>query len=294
MKMPEERPYRTTSRRQSARSARKTSKTGLQLIAVQSISCVVVIAIVLAFRLAGGNAFAQLRESFNRAMMDNSFVATLMSLFEKEPAGGVSSAAAVSSGESQTEGTASRPTSDSVSGPNSGGEVSAETSGTTAAVGGKDIAVQEKKALYAPEGATFAKLQANSMGRQPLPTGKVTSYFGYREDPIHGGDSFHLGVDIAAAAGTPACAMFYGVVTETGESASYGNYIKIYHGGGMEVLYAHCAEILAQKDAVIRAGEVVAKVGSTGDSTGNHLHVEVRVDGIAYDPADILPMDLYD
>ena len=88
--------------------------------------------------------------------------------------------------------------------------------------------------------------------------------------------------------------MFYGVVTETGESASYGNYIKIYHGGGMEVLYAHCAEILAQKDAVIRAGEVVAKVGSTGDSTGNHLHVEVRVDGIAYDPADILPMDLYD
>ena len=88
--------------------------------------------------------------------------------------------------------------------------------------------------------------------------------------------------------------MFFGVVIEVGKSDSLGNYLRLYHGGGMEVLYAHCSEILVQKDVVVKAGETVAKVGNTGDSTGDHLHVEVKVDGVSYDPAYILPMEKYE
>ena len=149
------------------------------------------------------------------------------------------------------------------------------------------------KALYAPDGATFAKLQVNRTAYRPIPEGHYTSWFGYREDPIQGGTGFHTGLDIGSAEGTPVAAMFYGVVRETGTDKSYGRYIKLYHGGGLEILYAHCSEILAEKDAVVRAGETVARVGSTGDSTGNHLHVSAFLNGTAYDPLPLMPEGLY-
>ena len=123
--------------------------------------------------------------------------------------------------------------------------------------------------------------------------GKITSYFGYRENPTKGGESFHKGVDIGAPAGSPVSAMYYGVVAATGSGGSYGNYVRISHGDGIEILYAHCSEILVEEGMIIRAGEIVARVGSTGDSTGNHLHIEAFVDGIAYDPLPLLPADKY-
>jgi murein DD-endopeptidase MepM/ murein hydrolase activator NlpD len=92
---------------------------------------------------------------------------------------------------------------------------------------------------------------------------------------------------------SPVAAMFFGVVTEVGTSSSYGNYIILYHGGGIEALYAHCSKILADKGTVVRAGEIVAQVGSTGSSTGLHLHVEIRVNGSAYDPLWILQRSDY-
>lgn len=88
-------------------------------------------------------------------------------------------------------------------------------------------------------------------------------------------------------------AMYFGVVSDVGQDPTYGNYIKLYHGNGIEILYAHCSEILADKQAVIRAGEVVAKVGATGDVTGSHLHVEVRVNGQTYNPVGLVPVSLY-
>lgn len=90
----------------------------------------------------------------------------------------------------------------------------------------------------------------------------------------------------------PIATMFDGRVIAVGSSSSYGNYVKIDHGGSLVVMYAHCAEILVKEGAVLRAGESVAKVGSTGNSTGNHLHVEALVDNVAYDPLYIVP-DLY-
>lgn len=276
--MPEERPYRTPQRQRASHTDNRSSSNGWKLIAVQSISCAIVLLIAFLMRMIGGDAFAQLRQSFNDAIMDNSIAATIASLFAGKDDGGDSSSPEGSQPSDGTDDTSS----------------AGETVSQTPAMGGQDIAVSERKVLYAPAGATFAPLKSNMVAAPPLPAGKVTSYFGYRENPTKGGDGFHLGVDIGAEEGTPVAAMFYGVVTAAGESSSYGNYVKISHGNGMEVMYAHCQEILVQKDAVIRAGETVAKVGSTGDSTGNHLHVEVHVGGIAYDPAGILPMDKYD
>lgn len=109
-----------------------------------------------------------------------------------------------------------------------------------------------------------------------------------------GGEGFHQGLDIAVEPGSPVAAMYFGVVREVGTGTGYGNYIRLYHGNGIEVLYAHCSQILADKGAVIRAGEIVAYSGSTGDSTGPHVHIEVTFHGIAYNPAGIVSVDYYD
>ena len=287
MKMPEER-----TRRPSRPTEKKKSSVGWQLIAVQSISCVVVILIALIFRLIGGSAFSQLRQSFNQSIMSNSILATFAALLDGPGSSGEGSDGGGTAG-STTTGSGSSPS--AAEGATTTGE-SSSTGGTTAspaAAGGSDLAVTERKAFYAPEGATFAPLTISRCAAKPLEAGKVTSYFGYRENPIQGGISFHQALDIAADAGSPIAAMYFGIIREIGENDSYGKYIKIDHGNGIEVLYAHCSEILVQKDAVIRAGETVAKVGSTGDSTGPHLHVEVRVNGVAYDPAYVVPMDEY-
>ena len=82
-------------------------------------------------------------------------------------------------------------------------------------------------------------------------------------------------------------------MSDAGVSSSYGNYVKLDHGNGLEILFAHCSQVLAEKGSVLRAGETVATVGSTGDSTGNHLHVEVRLNGVAYDPSALIPLDTY-
>ncbi|MCI9414322.1 MAG: M23 family metallopeptidase [Clostridiales bacterium] len=300
--MPDERPYRTSPRhdRENRSGTRKEprsggQRTGAQLIAVQSISCVVIILIALVMRFAGGEAFQQLRQSFNESVMDNSIMATLAALIESGTKGGDLSGGTDPSA-SGTAPTSTDPTTGETEPSATEPQATEPASGTgtaAPAMGGKDIEVNEKKVLYAPEGATFAHLRINQAAKAPLPSGKITSWFGYRENPTKEGEGFHLGLDIGADTGTSISSMFFGVVTETGESESYGNYIKISHGGGIEVMYAHCSQILAAKDAVIRAGETVARVGSTGDTTGPHLHVEIRLNGTAYDPADVVPINLY-
>lgn len=123
----------------------------------------------------------------------------------------------------------------------------------------------------------------------PLPEAfPITSGFGERIDPITGEHDFHTGTDIAAPAGTPILAAADGTVTFANGTdtwgGGYGYYIKIGHGNGMETLYAHCSAICVTPGQTIRQGEVVGFVGSTGNSTGNHLHFEMWVDGIRKDP----------
>lgn len=118
----------------------------------------------------------------------------------------------------------------------------------------------------------------------PLPVaGTITSQFGYRVDPITGEVSSHTGTDIACAEGTPILAAADGTVTVANSldswGGSYGYYIQIDHGGGLETLYAHCSSICVTTDQQVQAGQVIGYVGHTGRATGSHLHLEVHVNG---------------
>ena len=118
----------------------------------------------------------------------------------------------------------------------------------------------------------------------PLPVaGTITSQFGHRVDPITGEVSSHTGTDIACAEGTPILAAADGTVTVANSldswGGSYGYYIQIDHGGGLETLYAHCSSICVTTDQQVQAGQVIGYVGHTGRATGSHLHFEVHVNG---------------
>lgn len=120
----------------------------------------------------------------------------------------------------------------------------------------------------------------------PLVGGTVTSPFGTRTDPISGEISIHGGIDVSAAEGTPLYAPYDGTVSETAWDALYGNYI-IISDNDTEVLYAHCAALNCNKGDSVHAGEMVARVGSTGRSTGAHVHVELIRDGKRCDPSPL-------
>ena len=118
----------------------------------------------------------------------------------------------------------------------------------------------------------------------PLPVvGTITSQFGHRVDPITGEVSSHTGTDIACAEGTPILAAADGTVTVANGldswGGSYGYYIQIDHGGGLETLYAHCSSICVTTSQQVQAGQVIGYVGHTGRATGSHLHLEVHVNG---------------
>ena len=121
--------------------------------------------------------------------------------------------------------------------------------------------------------------------------GKITSAFGYRNDPFTGDYTMHSGIDIAANSGTPIKAAATGSVIETGYRAGgYGNYVKIEHSSGFVTLYAHCSAIKVSDGQKVSVGDTVALVGSTGRSTGPHLHFEVRLHDTFLNPLWILPL----
>lgn len=118
----------------------------------------------------------------------------------------------------------------------------------------------------------------------PVGAMRLSSRFGIRHDPMTGGLRAHRGIDIPDAAGAPVRAAAGGVVVFAGWSRGYGNLVEIDHGGGSETRYGHLAAIVVEVGAQLQQGAVIGAVGSTGRSTGPHLHFEVRQDGMAVDP----------
>lgn len=139
-------------------------------------------------------------------------------------------------------------------------------------------------------GQTVAPVQTGGGYTYPLPGGyrRVTSRFGNRKHPITGKYKLHTGVDISAPNGTSIMAAKPGTVIIAGKSTAYGNYVVINHGSGLTTLYAHMSRLGTSKGATVNAGDVIGYVGSTGYSTGNHLHFEVRVNGSYQDAGSIL------
>jgi murein DD-endopeptidase MepM/ murein hydrolase activator NlpD len=114
--------------------------------------------------------------------------------------------------------------------------------------------------------------------------GPVSSPFGLRVNPVTKKEAFHYGIDIAAPKGTNILAVYEGTVKEVGRSVAYGNYIVISHPYEGETFYGHCSSNLKKAGQTVKQGEAIAKVGSTGWSTGNHLHFEVRRDSYVLPP----------
>jgi len=140
------------------------------------------------------------------------------------------------------------------------------------------VELEEEKRAATLDGVYFAV--------KPV-TGTITSRFGLRQaTAIVSGN--HKGMDIGAPNGTPILAAADGTVTYSGWMSGYGNLVIISHGNGIQTYYGHCSKLYVSEGETVSAGETIAAVGSTGNSTGNHLHFEIRKNGTQINPQKYL------
>lgn len=123
---------------------------------------------------------------------------------------------------------------------------------------------------------------------KPVANLNFSSFYGVRSDPFRGTAAMHAGVDIPGAMGTPIYATADGVVGRAGWAGGYGNLVELEHGRGLETRYGHLSKILVSAGQHVKRGDQIALMGSTGRSTGSHLHYEVRMDGRAVNPIPYL------
>lgn len=146
--------------------------------------------------------------------------------------------------------------------------------------------IQPSQSVTSPANAT----KPNSKGKlATTPTiwpikGLITSGFGWRKSPLGDGNEFHPGIDIASTIGTPVVATADGQIVQSGWSGGYGNMVEIDHGNGITSIYGHNSQLVVTVGQTVKKGQVISYVGSTGESTGPHVHYEVRENGTAVDP----------
>ena len=129
--------------------------------------------------------------------------------------------------------------------------------------------------------------------QRPVTALSLTSNFGVRSDPFRGGRAMHAGVDIPGAYATPIYATADGIAGRTGRIGGYGNLIELEHGRGIQTRYGHLSSILVAPGTRVKRGQLIGLMGSTGRSTGNHLHYEVRIDGRAVNPVPFMQTNDY-
>ncbi len=179
--------------------------------------------------------------------------------------------------------------------------------GGPATTPGRELSMQEFQQMLAEMtrvlddrsdklGVLDSFLMDDRLARKTIPTtlpvvmGYYSSNYGYRIDPITGRSTFHTGVDLIAVPGTPVLAAAGGVVSNNSHNPEYGNVIDVDHDNGLTSRYAHLSKSLVKVGDVVMKGQVIANVGSTGRSTGPHLHFEVREKGIPLNPNKFLSM----
>ena len=153
---------------------------------------------------------------------------------------------------------------------------------TVSSSGGEDIRI-----LDALQDTSFRPVTVSQPAVTPV-QGTVTSGFGIRTNPITGKQGWHTGLDIAALTGTPIAAAYSGTVAETGQTSGRGNYIRLRHSDSLETMYCHLSQIDVEEGDEIQAGDTIGLVGSTGMSTGPHLHFEVWINGVRCNPVYVL------
>ncbi len=138
--------------------------------------------------------------------------------------------------------------------------------------------------------SSLQRLDGNAKTAAYIPSGRpvekliLTSNFGVRSDPFNRAARMHKGIDIPGPIGTPIHATADGIISRAGWASGYGNLVQISHGSGMETRYGHMSKLLVAENSYVKRGQIIGLMGSTGRSTGSHLHYEVRVDGAAINP----------
>ena len=306
----EERPRR---RRRAARSPAGFDEPGERpekrddgVLGVLTFQSILAVVLALAYVLlttfsptVAGEAFRLVKDkaehdfSFKNEVYDS--VGALMTfLNELQPVqvsapGGLTSGDAASADGAASGEAASAPADDTPSGADSSGGETSEP-GSAAGDDGQGGEFNPVQGQTLPANATFAPVVYT--GRISFPIaggGRITSNFGFRDHPTNGEAEFHTAVDIAAAKGTNVLAAADGTVVTSEETPGLGRHIVIDHGHDFYTVYGHCDKLLVKAGTRVREGEVVAKVGSTGDSTGYHLHFGMKKDGLYFNPAYIFP-----
>lgn len=156
-----------------------------------------------------------------------------------------------------------------------------DISATVLGEGGEDVEIDNTEI----KNVSYAKYNLNYKIYNPVIDGEISSEFGERVHPISGTLGVHKGIDIALDEGEPIYAIFDGEVIEATYDQWNGNFIKIKHDNNILSVYCHCSKLFVKKGDIIRGGEIIALVGSTGQSTGPHLHFELRINDVSYNPS---------
>ena len=152
-----------------------------------------------------------------------------------------------------------------------------------------DEALKAKTPEFQKRIADGESLDKNAMpSRMPIANSYITSGFGGRADPLGGGSQYHRGIDFEADVGDPVLSVADGVVSFAGVKSGYGNVVDVDHGNGYVTRYAHNSRLVVRVGDLVRVGQEIAKAGSTGRSTGAHVHFEVWENGRVVNPRKFL------
>ena len=271
-----------------------------RLLSAQVWSCVLLLMFFSLLRLIWEPAFVAFQSALQQQLEDIRPVVSVMENVQQLKQEGLESTLRRMLTQGMDEGTdlpvrQPAPSSSSVSAQPAGGianptdaaenVISADLPDTAAAAGGRyEVSMQQQPLAL----AVIAGTDAKTAGTICPVAGTLSCGYGPREHPFTGQPDFHTGIDLAAPAGTPIAAAASGVVEQVGVSSSLGNYVILRHSSKAVTTYSHCSTLLVQEGEAVDRGQEIALVGSTGVSTGPHLHFECIVDGMITDPSWIL------